>query len=114
MTKLEFMNLLIEKSDNGSFPCINEEGCCRYRMSEKRCVVGWIIPDDVYTEAMEGYVVRNLNKFGFNPCDYVQDVTLQQISAIQSYHDGHYRKNKVTEWDHENFILYLKEILNVV
>lgn len=46
---------------------IDEDGTCSYRgLDHKKCAVGWVVPDDLYDESMEGASVHEL----LINCDY--------------------------------------------
>lgn len=106
MTKLEYKNLLIEKSLQGGFPCYS--GGCKYRYGDKRCVAGWLIPDDEYDIKFEFNSVNILkDKFGYDISKNVEGLSLYTLSDIQYYHDIN-----TDEWNHGEFINFLEKELN--
>jgi hypothetical protein len=110
MTKLEYKNLLIEKSAQNMFPC-EENGNCLYRGPEgKRCVVGWLIPDNEYQKTFEGNTIDNLKyEFDYNPHKLVNELTYEELKSIQHYHDILVLKQE--KWNHEDFVKFLAEKL---
>lgn len=55
LTKQQYYDLLVTTSKNGGFPAADDHGNCFYRTEDgKRCVVGIVLPDNLYQRCMEG------------------------------------------------------------
>ena len=79
----------------------NESGSCMYRHNGLCCVVGHMIPDDVYDPEMEVKRVAFLRDYLITPFQ-MEDLTLEQVSKVfefleeaQTVHDFHHP----AEWE---------------
>lgn len=109
MTKQEYLDLVVTTSRNGGFPSIvRSDNCelrdpnCLYRSDNgKKCVAGLLIPDDKYSEVMEGQAIDTLieecSLFSIIP----HGMTLPELVECQELHDdnaGH------VPWPHDEFV----------
>lgn len=108
MTKFEFKDLLIEKSLEGSFPCIDSRNHCLYRQGNKRCVIGWSIPDNEYRKEFEYSSITNLEDYGYDPYKNVENATHLELVELQRYHDS--LSIVKEEWNHEEFVRFLNKL----
>ena len=56
MTEQEIFDKVVLHLYQQGEPSITHGGRCRYRLSGKMCAIGCLIPDDMYSESMEGGV----------------------------------------------------------
>lgn len=66
---------------------------CFYRGTyNRRCAIGWLIPDEVYTESMENSRVSELMKLypdsGIKELFDFSQVSYNQLNSLQRTHDG--------------------------
>lgn len=84
MTKQEYYDLLIQCSEDGTFPS-SYLGECLYRGEGKqKCAVGILIPDDKYDPRIEG---QGLDQDIFDLCDVPEGLTMYDLQSIQESHD---------------------------
>ena len=69
-----------------------DRGCLYRGVDERRCAIGWLIPDEVYTAAMENIRVSDLMKFypdsGIKELFDFSQVSYDQLNSLQRTHDG--------------------------
>jgi len=51
---------VIAKLDEQGVPCTYRHGCQLRNDKGHKCAIGWLIPDDAYTEELEGFTVSRL------------------------------------------------------
>lgn len=108
MMKQEYLELLIKTSAEGGFPAIDYDGVCSYRAPDgRRCAVGLVIPDDVYSEDMEGDNVLDISD-DYDLGELVEGVNLMQLHGLQKSHDSLASQET---WDHNKFVASVREIL---
>lgn len=106
MTKQEYKDLLIKVSENDGFPCMEGNICC-YRSGNKKCVIGWCIPEEDYKPEFEVKTVLGLmHKCDYNVLKNVDGITQEELIEIQNFHDT----GKV--WDHILFVNMLDRVLD--
>lgn len=76
---------------------ISSNGMCKYRMqrSTKKCAIGCLIPDALYSKDIEGegvYTLAQDEELGLK--DFFADVSIDLLVDLQCMHDG----NKVSSW----------------
>lgn len=84
---------------------LNEYGhkACRYRGNEnRRCIVGYLIPDELYRPDMEGYVVGQLYQ-NFTGLPYENPELVSMQAELQAIHDRRdyspeQRRKRLIEW----------------
>lgn len=75
----------------GNPPSISAEGRCRYRTEDgKKCAIGILIPDELYSEALEGSSAKGICDFAdIRAALDVHDSTdINYLNQIQFAHDG--------------------------
>ncbi len=112
MTRQEYRDLLITKSNAGEFPAGKydeelDQFLCSYRAENgRRCVVGLIIPDDRYDPEIEG---SNMKTLKVVKCiDFPDGVTQIDLEELQHLHDNLSNENP---WPTEKFNTRVCEIL---
>jgi hypothetical protein len=125
MTKSEYFDLLEKTSLEGGFPSIDlyctGPGSCRYRsLNGLGCVVGLLIPDELYSPGMEGIGISDLVKRCRELISHIPSgLTLGQLHRLQRLHDTigqHlYETTGVNKlyWSHEDFMVGVREIFNM-
>lgn len=104
----EYLDLLVATSLAGGFPSTKRdpatnEPTCLYRGEDgKKCVVGHVIPDEMYDPQMEKMTASAL--FEERPSlvpDWARDSNAERaFTEIQMVHDS----LAVTGWDHDRFV----------
>ncbi|MDF0603202.1 hypothetical protein P1J78_20880 [Psychromarinibacter sp. C21-152] len=61
-------------------------GFCKYRDGDRRCAVGWLIPDEAYVPMIEGFSVAEYTVYQLIPGPKIPNVAL--LSQLQSAHDN--------------------------
>ena len=113
MTREEYHDLLIQTSLDGKFPAVNPvNGDCVYRtQDDKRCAVGLLIPDEVYTPSFEGKVVSTLVNLGMVTESLLPlGMTWKELNDIQLSHDSHVAS--YNQWNHEKWVQDLEFIFS--
>lgn len=102
MNAKEYFDLLVENSANGNFPAINDTGDCVYNQNGKRCGVGILIPDGMYSYAWEHCNILNLISEKRFPEELIPEgLSEYDLLDVQKLHDSFAR---VEKWDHESFV----------
>ena len=80
---------------------MNDTGTCVYRGPDnKRCAIGCIIPDEMYTVDLEGKEVKILVNNSFLSTDltsYLLQFNTNLLIRLQQVHDAHNPKSWYTE-----------------
>lgn len=92
-------------------------GICSYRdKNNKRCAIGYLIPDEKYTESIEGVGVTAISNMSLAKADKLKSILLELglddfpfLSDLQLIHDGY----KPVEWPRELTRFALKYKLKV-
>lgn len=76
---------------------ISKDGDCKYRMirSTKRCAIGCLIPDELYSKDLEGegvYTLAQDEELGLK--DFFAGVSIDLLVDLQCMHDG----DKPSKW----------------
>jgi hypothetical protein len=84
MNKQEIFNTVYNGLKSQGFKQSRDGNLCRYRSCEGKCAAGHLLPDDVYTEAMEGNAIEGVSWFLEN----FEGDNLDFIDELQQVHDG--------------------------
>lgn len=87
MTNQEAFDFVAKKLIEQGEPSINDSGMCLYRgPNNNRCAAGWLIPDDKYTDDMEG----NTTDCDSHPTlrESINCNDLHFVSVLQTAHDN--------------------------
>lgn len=88
LTKQEYYDLLVRSASDGTFPSLDGDGSCLYRGPEgARCAVGLLIPDDRYTEELEGKVPGHNAVYQALEGSVPAGLTERDLTAVQLCHD---------------------------
>jgi hypothetical protein len=88
LTLQEYYDLIVVSALDGTFPSITLNGQCRYRGPyETKCLVGIIMPDEIYSFDLEGAPAGTTEVW-----DSIKDVVPQELDAdkaemLQRCHD---------------------------
>ncbi len=106
MTKQEYYDLLVKSATDGTFPSINQNGCCVYRLGNKKCAVGLLISDDKYNEVlMEGKDITHQEVQ--EVVDLPEGLSFLDLKQIQDCHDDQAFNPK---WNSGSFIIFLNKL----
>lgn len=113
MTSKEYYDLLVKTSAAGGFPA-GVDGICRYRLpNNKRCAVGIIMPDNIYTVAFEGKNIDCLQQGYIYDWSWIpKGITVDDLTYIQNIHDsiaGNIYELKC-DWPHSDFVAKLNQL----
>lgn len=66
---------------------------CKYRIDKKRCMIGRHIPDENYSESIEGSGISDFGVYTLLPLK-IQNLGLSFLESTQYFHDNHEYWNK--------------------
>ena len=86
LTRRKYYEHLRTAAYDGTFPCIDKYGTCRYRNDEgtKACAVGILIPDSAVDTDLESNGLVNILKDNILIPNHISD---EALGDIQSWHD---------------------------
>ena len=106
MNAHEYYDLLVKTSLEGGFPAIENYQCGYRTASGRRCAVGLILPDSLYSPDMEGELCLEVCKTAGT--DWLPDgVRYEDLAKIQDIHDT---KSSRQPWDHHRFVAELAAV----
>ena len=104
MTEQETFDIVVTNLRNQGCQSLDDEFNCAYRGENGlKCAVGWLIPDDVYSEDMEGFSLSWDINDEVNDNEIVAHVLEKQghnislASSLQKVHDNY----DVDEWENQ-------------
>lgn len=103
MTKQEYYDLLVKSAQDGTFPSV-KEGKCYYRLGDRKCAVGLLIPDHQYHEGLE---FRSAKQLPLDSLQIPEGMSLVDLSEIQYIHD---KISYYLYWDYQTFITELNNL----
>jgi hypothetical protein len=88
-----------QKARSVMAPLGDEEEACAYRGVEgRKCALGWVIPDEDYTPALEGQTLGGLLQNNMLPDELAQEFEVNRhlLIILQSIHDH----DPIDTWEH--------------
>lgn len=120
LNRQKYLELLIKTSAEGGFPAAKLDNSkflhfmCYYRLNDRKCAIGILIPDNVYHKDMEcGDVYKLIDRFPSLKEHFPKDVAPEEFYNIQQIHDNLAKKcsQQNMKWPHETFVTQIKQIL---
>ncbi len=70
-------------------------GLCRYRHGDLQCAAGVLIPDELYSELLEGRSWWDFDEKFYRDCGVEQPDGAQLVGELQMLHDS----GKIEDWE---------------